>query len=57
MKRPSNLVIGFILLIPSIFIFYALSRLAISLFKNPEVKIEENSQVEIILEVYANNYD
>lgn len=57
MKRPSNLVIGFILLIPSVFVFYALSRIALSLFKTPEVEIEENSQVEIILEANANNYD
>ena len=49
MKRPSNLVIGFILLIPSIFVFYALSRIALRLFNNPEIEIEETSQVEIIL--------
>jgi hypothetical protein len=46
MKRPSNLVIGFILLIPSIFVFYALGRITLSLFKAPEV--------EIILEANAN---
>ena len=57
MKRPSNLVIAFILLIPSIFVFYALSRIALSLFKTPEVEIEDNSQVEIILEAYVNNYN
>lgn len=49
MKRPSNLVIGFILLIPSIFVFYALGRITLSLFKAPEIEIEENSQIEIIL--------
>lgn len=49
MKRPSNLVLGFILLIPSIFVFYGLSRIALSLFRNPEIEIEENSQVERIL--------
>ena len=49
MKRPSNLVIGFILLIPSIFVFYAIARIAISLFKSPEIEIKETSQVEITL--------
>lgn len=49
MKRPSNLVLGFILLIPSIFVFYGLSRIALSLFRNPEIEIEETSQVESIL--------
>ena len=49
MKRPSNLVIGFILLIPSIFVFYAIARITLSLFRNPEIEIEETSQVEIKL--------
>ena len=57
MKRPSNLVIGFILLIPSIFVFYALGRITLSLFKAPEVEIEENSQIEIILEANVKNYN
>lgn len=44
MKRPSNLVLGFILLIPSIFVFYAISRITLNLFKAPE--IEESSRLK-----------
>lgn len=51
MKRPSNLVIGFILLIPGIFVFYALSRLALSLFNNLEIETEDTSQIEIVLPI------
>lgn len=57
MERPSNLVIGFFLLIPSIFVFYALSRIALNLFKIPEVENEKSSQLEIIFKANGNNYN
>lgn len=42
MKRPSNLIIAFILAIVSIFLAYALSRMFFSIITPPEIEIEED---------------
>ena len=41
MKRPSNLILAFILAIASTFIAYALSRLFFRAIEAPEVEIED----------------
>ena len=42
MKRPSNLIIAFILAIASIFLAYALGRIFIRIVAPPEIEIEKD---------------
>ena len=42
MKRPSNLIIAFILAIASIFLAYALGRMFFRIISPPEIEIEED---------------
>ena len=47
MKRPSNLIIAFVVAIASVFFAYALSRMFFRLFAPPEIEIEENLESQI----------
>ncbi|MGF1591162.1 MAG: hypothetical protein ACFCU7_18315 [Pleurocapsa sp.] len=42
MKRPSNLIIAFILAIASVFLAYALSRMFLRVIAPPEIEIEKD---------------
>ncbi|MCC0179734.1 hypothetical protein I4641_22590 [Waterburya agarophytonicola K14] len=42
MKRPSNIIIGFILAVAGIFLTYGLGRMFLQVIKPPEVKMEED---------------
>lgn len=42
MKRPSNLIIAFILAIATIFLAYGASRLIFNLISPPEVEVQED---------------
>ena len=46
MKRPSNLIISFVLAIASIFLIFALGRIAVWIFAPPETKIEVEEDFE-----------
>ncbi len=47
MKRPSNLIITFILAIAGIFLAFALGRMAVFVFSTPETEIEEDYESQI----------
>lgn len=47
MKRPSNLIIAFILAIASIFLAYALSRMFFRVIAPPEIEIEEDYESQL----------
>ncbi|MBE9043766.1 hypothetical protein IQ255_04990 [Pleurocapsales cyanobacterium LEGE 10410] len=49
MKRPSNLILAFILAIASAFIAYAASRLFFRAIEAPEVDIEENLESQLYI--------
>ena len=47
MKRPSNLIIAFILAIASVFIVYALSRMLFRTIAPPEIEVEEDYESQL----------
>lgn len=47
MKRPSNLIIAFILAIASAFLAYAFSRLLFRAIAPPEIEIEEDYESQL----------
>ncbi|MGD1920516.1 MAG: hypothetical protein ACFCAD_17495 [Pleurocapsa sp.] len=47
MKRPSNLIIGFILAVAGIFFAYALGRIFFQVIKSPEIEIEEDFESKL----------
>ena len=47
MKRPSNLILTFILAIATVFLAYAVSRLFFRAIAPPEVEIEGDSQSQL----------
>ncbi len=46
MKRPSNLIIAFIMAIAGIFLAFALGRVAIYVFSSPEAEVEIEEDLE-----------
>lgn len=46
MKRPSNLIITFILAIAGIFVIFALGRIAVWVFSPPETEVELEEDYE-----------
>lgn len=46
MKRPSNLIIAFLLLIAGTFLAFALGRIAIGIFTIPETEVEVEQDYE-----------
>lgn len=46
MKRPSNLIIGFILIVAGLFLAYGLGRMFFQVIQPPEVEIEEDYDFE-----------
>ncbi len=51
MKRPSNLLLGFILAVASIFLAYGLGRMFFRAIQPPEVEIEEDYNYESRLNI------
>ena len=49
MKRPSNLIIAFILAIASIFFAYALGRMFFRIIRPPEIEIEEDIESQLYI--------
>ena len=49
MKRPSNLIIAFILAIASIFLAYALGRMFFRIIAPPEIEIEEDFESQLYI--------
>ena len=47
MKRPSNLIIGFILAIASAFLVYGMSRIFLRLIAPPEIEIQEDYESQL----------
>lgn len=57
MKRPSNLIIAFILAIASIFLVYAASRMLFRIIAPPEIEIEEKLEEENESQLYNLRYE
>ena len=47
MKRPSNLIIAFILAIAGIFLAFGLGRMAVFVFSTPETEIEKDDNLQL----------
>ena len=58
MKRPSNLIIAFVLAIASAFIAYALSRMFFRAIAPPEIEVEKDPQSQLYVPLYLKSeYD
>ena len=53
MKRPSNLIIAFVLVIAGTFLIFAVGRMAVWFFSPPEVEIEEDYESQIVQKIIS----